>query len=99
VRRDEREAAGTQYTTDLPQSRGRVTHVLEHLRAQDEVDRRGVDVEAFDGTHPVDQGAGHDVGAEVRPRPRREQRIVGLVLATDVEDVQIAGQVAISRFA
>ncbi len=58
--------------------------MLEHLGAQDEIERRVVDGERLDGADQVGVRVLDDVHSDVHTSDRGEERLVGLHAATDV---------------
>ena len=70
----------------LPHSLHGVVAVLEHLGAEDEVERAVADGQFFDAADELGSLVGVDVDADVLARPLGEEGVIGLGPAADVED-------------
>ena len=86
VRRGEHAAARRGHPAQLPHRLRRVVAVLEHLGAEDDVEGAVLDRQRLDAPAQLGGRVLDDVDADVLGRPLREEGVVRLRSAADVED-------------
>ena len=89
VRRGEHPPAGPRDPAQLADGLSRVVAVLEHLGAEDDVERRVLDRQRLDRAEQLGCRILDDVDADVLGRGLREERVVRLDAAADVEDAHL----------
>ena len=78
--------ARTRDTPELPNGLSGVVAVLEHLRAEHDVERGVVDRQCLDRAEQLRSRVLDDIDPDVLRRDAREVRVVGLDAAADIED-------------
>ena len=92
VRRGEHAPAGSRDAPQLAHRLRRVVAVLEHLRAEDDIEARVLDRQRLDRPAQLGNGVLDDVDADVLARVLREEGVVRLRAAAHVEQARYASR-------